>query len=181
MQTTEYLNYLYVISITGVLIFLFAGAIGILSRFVKKPNGISETINKLLPQSQCGQCGYPGCKPYANAIKNGDKINKCVPGGDEVMKKLSNLLSVPEIAVEAEEEVESIAIIRADECIGCTLCIQHCPVDAIAGMPKKLHSVLVDYCTGCKLCVDPCPVNCIDMVPATKVKHLNYNTKFINK
>ncbi|MFT7561226.1 MAG: electron transport complex protein RnfB [Flavobacteriales bacterium] len=129
-----------------------------------------EQIDSLLPQTQCGQCGYPGCKPYAEAIVvNGDDINKCPPGGHTTIQALASLLDVPapELDVEHGEESETatVAYIREDECIGCTKCIQACPVDAILGAAKQMHTVIVSECTGCDLCVEPCPVDCIDMLP----------------
>jgi electron transport complex protein RnfB len=131
-------------------------------------NPVVAEINAILPQTQCGQCGYPGCKPYAEAIANGDAINKCPPGGDDGIKKLAQLLHRDVIAMDAEREPQTIkrlAVIREAECIGCTKCIQACPVDAIIGAPKVMHTVINSLCTGCDLCVPPCPVDCIDMLP----------------
>ncbi len=130
---------------------------------------IVEQIDSLLPQTQCGQCGYPGCRPYAQAIANGDAINKCPPGGQTTINALADLLDVeaPTLDEEhgTESEVPKVAYIREDECIGCTKCIQACPVDAILGAAKQMHTVIISECTGCDLCVEPCPVDCIDMVP----------------
>ncbi|MBT8139341.1 MAG: electron transport complex subunit RsxB [Gammaproteobacteria bacterium] len=129
---------------------------------------IVDQINAILPQTQCGQCGYPGCKPYAEAIANGDAINKCPPGGDAGIHALADLLDVEPIALDDEhgvEDVRKVAYIREAECIGCTKCIQACPVDAILGAAKQMHTVIVSECTGCDLCVEPCPVDCIDMLP----------------
>lgn len=131
-------------------------------------NPIVEQIDDLLPQTQCGQCGHPGCRPYAESIANGEAINKCPPGGQATVDALANLLDVESIALDAELEedpVKTIAYIREDECIGCTKCIQACPVDAILGAAKQMHTVITDECTGCDLCVAPCPVDCIDMLP----------------
>ena len=110
----------------------------------------------------------PGCKPYAQAIANGDEINKCPPGGDATIKKLADLMGVEPKALDGDhgvEDVKKVAYIREAECIGCTKCIQACPVDAIIGASKQMHTVIIDECTGCDLCVAPCPVDCIDMVP----------------
>lgn len=129
---------------------------------------IVDQINAILPQTQCGQCGYPGCKPYAEAIANGDAINKCPPGGETGIQALANLLDVEAIPLDdehGEEDVKKVAYIREDECIGCTKCIQACPVDAILGAAKQMHTVIKQDCTGCDLCVEPCPVDCIDMIP----------------
>lgn len=138
-------------------------------RFRVEGNPIVEQINSLLPQTQCGQCGYPGCRPYAEAIADGDKINKCPPGGEATIQALADLLDVePEPLDAAEgEKPEQVAYIREAECIGCTKCIQACPVDAILGAAKQMHTVIASECTGCDLCVEPCPVDCIEMRPVT--------------
>ena len=128
----------------------------------------TEAINNLLPQTQCGLCTYNGCKPYAEAIAKGDaNINQCPPGGLAGVRALSILLDIPELPLNLEHgetQPESVVIIREAECIGCTKCIQACPVDAIVGASKLMHTVLAQYCTGCNLCIPPCPVDCIDIV-----------------
>jgi electron transport complex protein RnfB len=126
-----------------------------------------QRIDALLPQTQCGKCGHPGCKPYAEGIASGESINKCPPGGDETIAALARLLSVPVLQLDTERgsAPPQVAFIREAECIGCTKCIQACPVDAIVGAAKLMHTVIVDECTGCDLCVAPCPVDCIDMLP----------------
>ena len=137
-------------------------------RFEVEGNPLSDQINAILPQTQCGQCGYPGCRPYAEANADGDSINKCPPGGEDTIQALANLLDVEPEPLDVEHGVEAeptVAYIREDECIGCTKCIQACPVDAILGAAKLMHTVIVDECTGCDLCVEPCPVDCIDMIP----------------
>ncbi|WP_153915270.1 electron transport complex subunit RsxB [Shewanella sp. TC10] len=136
-------------------------------KFKVEGNPIIDQVEALLPQTQCGQCGYPGCRPYAEAIANGDNINKCPPGGTATMEKLAGLMGVdPEPLNEvAQENIKKVAYIREDECIGCTKCIQACPVDAILGAGKLMHTVIAKDCTGCDLCVEPCPVDCIDMIP----------------
>lgn len=121
-------------------------------------------IDQLLPQTQCGECGYPGCKPYAEAIANGEAINKCLPGGDDTITNLALLLNKKIIPLDGHAISKRVAVIREAECIGCTKCIQACPVDAILGTAKQMHTVINDECTGCDLCVDPCPVDCIDMI-----------------
>jgi electron transport complex protein RnfB len=126
-----------------------------------------QRIDALLPQTQCGKCGHPGCKPYAEGIANGEPINKCPPGGSETISALADLLKVPvlELDVSRGSAPAQIAYIREAECIGCTKCIQACPVDAIVGAAKLMHTVIIDECTGCDLCVAPCPVDCIEMRP----------------
>ncbi|NWC92367.1 electron transport complex subunit RsxB [Pseudomonas sp. IPO3778] len=128
-------------------------------------------IDALLPQTQCGKCGHPGCKPYAEGIAQGEAINKCPPGGRETIAGLAHLLKVPVLELDTSrgEAPAQIAFIREAECIGCTKCIQACPVDAIVGAAKLMHTVIVDECTGCDLCVAPCPVDCIEMRPLTTV------------
>ena len=129
---------------------------------------VAEQINALLPQTQCGQCGYAGCAPYAQAITEGEAINRCPPGGITTVVRLAQLLDLPVIALDTHaQQVQrppSKAFIREAECIGCTKCIQACPVDAIIGAAKMMHTVIASECTGCDLCVEPCPVDCIDMI-----------------
>lgn len=126
-----------------------------------------EQVNALLPQTQCERCGYPGCKPYAEAIvKDQAHINLCVPGQNETAKALAELTHKPfaEVVERPPSAHQTTAIIDEQSCIGCTKCIQACPVDAIIGSSKKMHTVISDYCTGCDLCVPVCPVDCIEMV-----------------
>ncbi|MBB5186854.1 MULTISPECIES: electron transport complex subunit RsxB [Zhongshania] len=135
-------------------------------KFKTEGDPIADQVEALLPQTQCGQCGYPGCRPYAQAIADGDDINKCPPGGEATIAALADLLGVEAKPLDAvEESVPSVAYIREDECIGCTKCIQACPVDAILGSAKHMHTVIASECTGCDLCVEPCPVDCIEMRP----------------
>ncbi|RMG31406.1 MAG: electron transport complex subunit RsxB [Gammaproteobacteria bacterium] len=152
-----------------------AGLLGLLlgyaaERFRVEEDPIVDQINALLPQTQCGQCGYPGCRPYAEAIASGEAdINRCVPGGESVIHALADLLGrdpkpLAEDVGEAKEG-KYVAVIDETQCIGCTLCIQACPVDAIVGAAKHLHTVIAEECTGCELCVAPCPVDCIHMEP----------------
>ena len=160
---------LYALLAIGALALVFGLILGYASvRFKVEADPLVEQLDALLPQTQCGQCGYPGCRPYAEAIANGDAINKCPPGGDSTIKHLADLMGVEAIPLDAahgEAPIKKVAFIREDECIGCTKCIVACPVDAIVGAAKQMHTVIADECTGCDLCVEPCPVDCIDMIP----------------
>lgn len=131
---------------------------------------LAQRINALLPQTQCTKCGFDGCKPYAEAMAAGEAdINRCPPGGAAGIAKLAGLLgreTKPLDPVRGAEGPRHVAFIDESLCIGCTLCIQACPVDAIVGAPKLMHTVLTELCTGCDLCVPPCPVDCIAMPPA---------------
>lgn len=131
---------------------------------------LAEDINKLLPQTQCGQCSFPGCMPYALAIsKNEADINRCPPGGQDTINDLANLLNLEPKPladdISPAPKQEMVAVINEPECIGCVLCIKACPVDAIIGAPKQMHTVVADLCTGCDLCIAPCPMDCITMEP----------------
>lgn len=138
-------------------------------RFKVEGNPLVEQVDALLPQTQCGQCGHPGCRPYAQAIVDGEAINRCPPGGQKTIDALAHLLGVEAPSLDAEHGVARdlpyVAYIREDECIGCTKCIQACPVDAIVGAAKLMHTVIISECTGCDLCIEPCPVDCIEMRP----------------
>lgn len=135
---------------------------------------LSDQIEDLLPQTQCTKCGYPACRPYAEAIANGTaEYNQCPPGGAEGIARLAHLLGKPVIPLNPVNGIERprpVAVIDESLCIGCTLCIQACPVDAIVGAAKQMHTVLPQLCTGCDLCVAPCPVDCIAMVEVTPGK-----------
>jgi electron transport complex protein RnfB len=137
-------------------------------RMPENPDAVVEQVNSLLPQTQCAQCGYPGCRPYAAAIVAGEAaINLCPPGGDDTIRRLADLLGKnPEpLAVAAPGELQ-VAVIDEAACIGCTHCRTACPVDAISGAHQYMHTIIGSECTGCELCVAPCPVDCISMVPA---------------
>ena len=137
-------------------------------RFKVESDPILDKIDAILPQTQCGQCSYPGCRPYAEAIANGEAdINRCPPGGETVILALADLLGIDPKPLDeevGEEKPKTVAVIDEQVCIGCTLCIQACPVDAILGAAKQMHTVIEKECTGCDLCLEPCPVDCIDMV-----------------
>ncbi len=137
-------------------------------RFQPDENSVVEQINAVLPQTQCAQCGYPGCRPYAQAIAAGDAdINQCPPGGQAGVQALADLLGTEARPLDEARGLHKppiVALIDEDRCIGCTLCIQACPVDAIIGAARQMHTVIADECTGCELCLAPCPVDCIDLV-----------------
>ena len=144
-------------------------SLGIAARwFESDDDSLVDQIDRLLPQTQCAQCGYPGCKPYASAIANESiPINQCPPGGDATVEALAQLLNRKVIPLNPEFGEQApvlVASIREHECIGCTLCIKACPVDAIVGAAKLMHTVIADHCTGCELCIPPCPVDCIDLI-----------------
>ncbi|MDH4126743.1 MAG: electron transport complex subunit RsxB [Gammaproteobacteria bacterium] len=130
-----------------------------------RSNGLVERVNKLLPQTQCAQCGYPGCRPYAAAVVNENAaINLCTPGGEHVMRELAGLLGRDTLPLASEApQGRLVAQIDEDLCIGCTHCRSACPVDAIIGSHQLMHSIIEAECTGCELCVAPCPVDCISM------------------
>ena len=167
----------------GIIIFLsliIGVALGISAiKFKVDGDPIIEKIDSILPQTQCGQCGYPGCKPYATAIANGEAdINQCPPGGDDGIHKLADLLGVDYKPLNEEHgapKPKSVAIIDEKTCIGCTLCIQACPVDAILGSAKHMHTIIEKECTGCELCLPPCPVDCITIAP---IKETTENWKW---
>ena len=133
-------------------------------------SALAGQIDALLPQTQCTQCGYPACRPYAEAMAKGEAdINQCPPGGEAGIRKLAALLGREYKPLNPKNGIERprrVAVIDEARCIGCTLCIQACPVDAIVGASKLMHTVVTELCSGCDLCVPPCPVDCIEMVPA---------------
>ena len=153
------------------LVFAFFGVIlGYAAiRFKIEGDPLVAEIEAVLPQTQCGQCSFPGCKPYAEAIATGKAdINQCTPGGEAGVKALADLLGLEVKPLDENFGVateKKVAVIVEADCIGCTMCIQACPVDAILGAAKYMHTVIAFECTGCELCVDPCPVDCIVMMP----------------
>ena len=164
------LTAIIILAILAVVFGLILGYAAI--RFKVESNPVVDQIDAMLPQTQCGQCTFPGCRPYAEAIASGEAdINQCPPGGEVTIQALADLLGrdpKPLDPEHGEEKPKTIAIIDEQICIGCTLCIQACPVDAILGAAKQMHTVIEKECTGCELCVPPCPVDCIDMVEIKK-------------
>jgi len=152
---------------------LFAGLGWLLGYTAKQlpaaDDAVAEDINALLPQIQCGQCGYPGCRPYAEAIARAEAdINQCPPGGEACIAALAELLGREPKSLDpafGQEKPPAVAFIDESRCIGCALCLPACPVDAILGAPRFMHTVIAAECTGCELCIPVCPVDCIDLIP----------------
>ncbi len=163
-----------ILSVLSALFGLLLGYAAI--RFKVRGDPVADQIDALLPQTQCGQCGYPGCRPYAQAIAGGDaQINQCPPGGELTILALAELLGRDSLSLNPEYGVQkpvATAVIDEPACIGCALCIQACPVDAILGAAKFMHTVIETECTGCELCVEPCPVDCIQMVD--RPRHIDH-------
>jgi len=155
----------------AILAAIFGGLLGYVAiKFHIEGDPVVDQIDSILPQTQCGQCSFPGCRPYAEAIAKGEAdINQCPPGGESTIIALADLLGLdpkplnPENGI--EEDIKTVVYIDEQVCIGCTLCIQACPVDAILGAAKQMHTVITDECTGCDLCIPPCPVECIHIIP----------------
>jgi Na+-translocating ferredoxin:NAD+ oxidoreductase subunit B len=140
-------------------------------RFPRNDGPLIDAIDTLLPQTQCGQCGFPGCRPYARAIAGGEEINKCPPGGQATIRDLARLLGRDSRPLDPQllPTHAQVALIDEQRCIGCGRCLPACPVDAIIGAPRYLHTVVAANCTGCELCIAPCPVDCIDMTTSSAV------------
>ena len=134
------------------------------SRLPANDDGLIDAIDALLPQTQCGQCGHPGCRPYAEALAKGAPMDLCPPGGEETFAALKALLGRDDGAAPTEPQ-PAVARIQEPECIGCALCLGACPVDAIVGAPGFMHTVIENQCTGCELCLPACPVDCIELIP----------------
>ena len=153
--------------ITIALLALLAGlALSYASRSLPADSGdLIEQVNELLPQTQCAQCGYPGCRPYAQAIvDDGVAINLCPPGGDDTIRRLATKLGTDVLPLAEKQALErAVAVINESLCIGCMHCRNACPVDAIVGAHQLMHTIIEKECTGCELCVAPCPVDCISM------------------
>lgn len=155
--------------VLGVLGLLVGAALGFArKRFSEDEESLVAAIDALLPQTQCAQCGYPGCRPYAEAIAAGASLDLCPPGGQATAEAVAKLLGregeQPSVAVPAD----CVAVIDESACIGCALCLPACPVDAIVGANKYVHTVIEERCTGCELCLPPCPVDCISLEPVAE-------------
>jgi electron transport complex protein RnfB len=141
-----------------------------MQREVGPMTALVERLDRLLPQTQCGQCGFAGCRPYAEAMASGDAdVDRCPPGGDSGARHLARALGVAPLPYDRARGLRrppQVAVIVEADCIGCTKCIQACPVDAIVGGAKHMHTVIEPLCTGCELCVPACPVDCIVLAPA---------------
>ena len=166
------INLLIALAVMLVLALLLGSILGYASvRFKVEADPLVDKIDAILPQTQCGQCKHPGCRPYAEAIAAGeDDINKCPPGGEDGIRKLAELLGVEFKPFDGDTpppKPKAVALIDEETCIGCTLCIQACPVDAILGAAKQMHTIIASECTGCELCIAPCPVDCIRMIPVS--------------
>lgn len=144
-----------------------------------------EKIDAILPQTQCRQCGFSGCKPYASAIVTGQAdINQCPPGSSDGIKKIAQLMGIPIKPLNTtfgNTKPKAIALIDENKCIGCTFCLRACPVDAIVGAAKQMHTVIAAECTGCELCIAPCPMDCIEMIPLKNTDNVYDSIEVANK
>lgn len=150
------------------LAFVAGGGLGLLyaraARADAAHSPLAKALDDALPQLQCGECGYPGCRPYAEAIaRNEAPITLCPPGGADTAAKLASIVNT-EAPPMPPAPPALIAFIREEDCVGCALCLPVCPTDAILGAPRRAHSVLAEHCVGCRLCLPPCPVDCIEML-----------------
>ena len=141
-------------------------------RWVREDDSLAAAVDALLPQTQCAQCGYPGCRPYAEAVAAGAPLDRCPPGGQATAEAIADLLGREAERPAIGTPVDCAAVIDEAACIGCALCLDACPVDAIVGASGYMHTVIEERCTGCELCLLPCPVDCIEMAPlaATTLK-----------
>jgi electron transport complex protein RnfB len=163
--------------VAAALALVVGGALGwAASRLPPATDRLVERIDALLPQTQCAQCGHPGCRPYAEAMARGAaEIDRCPPGGDATVRALAELLDREPRAVDPDydrpDKGALVAWIDEERCIGCARCLPVCPVDAIVGAPRHMHTILAEQCTGCELCLAPCPVDCIELRPSQATRH----------
>lgn len=157
-----------IVILVGLATALSAGLVIAARLLGRGDDSAADAIENLLPRIQCAQCGYPGCRPYAEAIAEGTaEINRCPPGGTATIRELADLLGREPLPLDTslgQASMQKRAFIDESACIGCNRCAEACPVDAIAGLPQRMHTVIADHCTGCELCLAPCPVDCIAMV-----------------
>ena len=161
----EVLRVVLTLSLLGLVL---GGGIVLLRTWVAKKvpvNDLADRVHGFLPQIQCAKCGYPGCRPYAEAIVAGESTDLCPPGGDTTATALAELMGRPIVVPTEHMSATAVALIDELECVGCALCIEACPVDAIIGAERYAHTVLDEHCTGCELCIEVCPVDCIVMEP----------------
>lgn len=157
-----------IVTLVGLATALAALLVGVSRLLAKETGSAADAIERLLPRIQCAQCGYPGCRPYAEAIADGTvEFNRCPPGGNDTIRAIAELLGRDPLPLDdslGHASMQRRALIDETTCIGCNRCAEACPVDAIAGIPKRMHTVLAEHCTGCELCLPPCPVDCIAIV-----------------
>lgn len=165
-QSAVRMSLVIAIAVLGAMGFAVGAALSLArSRLATAEDRAVDAVDALLPQIQCAQCGYPGCRPYAEAIVAGAAMDLCPPGGQGTATSIAKLLGREGEAPRVGAPTEAVARIDEDACIGCALCIEACPVDAIAGAHQYMHTVIESRCTGCELCIPPCPVDCISLIP----------------
>lgn len=166
-MTVFLFDVLHASAFLGALAIFFAGGTLLVRAWLTTKDSIDrleDRVNSLLPQIQCAKCGYPGCLPYAEAVVQGERLDLCPPGGNATAQAMGELLDRPVVLPNESFSLDRVAAINEQDCVGCSLCIASCPVDAIVGAEQYTHTVLQKHCTGCELCVPVCPVDCIDLI-----------------